>query len=184
MKKLLSIIPLAMGAASCVPMYGAYAPPSGYAPAPYRAPYQPTPIANPGPGPIGRWTNVMMLTRGAEIAVVTDEGRLTTGNFLAATDAFVRVVARAGEIEIPAASVVRVDLMRGGRSTIARDALSGGALGAGFVGLLGLAGGRMPPARVFAAGAILAGYETAEFGRQVNARSSVTIYVASAPRYQ
>jgi hypothetical protein len=42
----------------------------------------------------------------------------------------------------------------------------------------------MPPARVFAAGAILAGYETAEFGRQVNARSSVTIYIASPPRYQ
>ena len=182
MKKLLSIIPLAIGAASCVPMYGAYGPPSGYTPAPYRAPYQPTPTANPGP--LGRWTNVMMLSRGAEIAVVTDQGRLTTGNFLAATDAFVRVVTRAGEVEIPAGSVVRVDLMRGGRSTIARDALTGGALGAGFVGLLGLAGGQMPPARLFAASAILGGYETAEFGRQVNARSSVTIYVASAPRYQ
>jgi hypothetical protein len=57
-------------------------------------------------------------------------------------------------------------------------------LGAGFVGLLGLAGGRMPPARLFAAGAIFGAYETAEFGRQVNARSSVTIYVASPPRYQ
>ena len=181
MKKLLSIIPLALGAASCVPMYGADAPPSGYAPAPYRAPYQPTPIANPGP--MGRWTNVMMLTRGAEIAVVTDDGRLTLGNFLAATNGFVRMVARAGEIEIPAASVVRVDVMHGGRSTFARDALAGGALGAGFVGLLGLAGGQMPPARLFAAGAILAGYESAEWGRQVNARSSVTIYVAS-PRYQ
>jgi hypothetical protein len=180
MKKLLSIIPLAISAASCVPIYGAYAPPAGYAPAAPRAPYQPMPIVNPGP--MDRWTNVMLLTRGAEIAVVTDEGQLTTGNFLAATSTFVRMVARAGEIEIPAASVVRVDLMRGGRSTVARDAAAGGAFGAGVVGLLGLAGGQMPPARLFAAGAILGAYESAAWGRQVNSRSSVTIYVASPPR--
>lgn len=176
MKKFLLIIPLALGAAACVPVYGSYGPPGGYPPPFYRAPYQLTPSVNSGP--VGRWSNVMMLPPGAEIAVVTDEGRLTLGSFMAATNAFVRMTSRSGEVEIPAGAVTRVDWTRGGRNTIARDALAGGALGVGAVGLLGLAGGHMPPARLFAAGAIFGAYESTQWDRQVNAQSTVTIYLA------
>jgi hypothetical protein len=178
MKKLLLIIPLALSSAACVPVYGSYAPPAGYPP-PYRSPYQPAPSNNPGP--VGRWSNVMMLPPGAEIAVVSDDGRLTLGNFMAATNAFVRLAARSGEVEIPANAVTRVDWTRGGGNTMARDALAGGAFGVGAVGLMGLAGGRMPPARLFAAGAIFAAYESAQWGRQLKARSTVTVYLAPPP---
>jgi hypothetical protein len=179
MKRLLIIIPFVMGAAACVPVYGGYVPPTGYPAPPARAVYQPQPGLPRGP--IGRWDNVMMLAAGSPIAVVTNEGRLTLGNVMAATNTFLRLVSRDGELEIPRERVVRVDLMHGGRSTIARDALAGGALGVGAVGLMGLAGGRMPPARLFAAAAIFAGYESAQWGRQVDARSSLTIYL-SPPR--
>ena len=178
MKKFLIIIPLAFSAAGCVPVYGSYAGPVGYPPPPYRAPYTPAPSANAAP--VGRWSNVMLLPPGADSAVVTDEGQLTLGTFMTATNAFVRLASKVGEVEIPANAVTRIDWTRGGRNTTARDALAGGALGAGAVGLMGLAGGRMPPGRLFAAGAIFAAYESAQFGRQLNAQSTVTIYIAPA----
>ncbi len=176
MKKLLMIIPFAIGSAACVPVYGANAPQAVCPPFPRRAVCQPQPrLAR---DTVGRWDNVMMLPPGAQIAVVTNGGRLTLGNFMAATNAFVRIISRAGEVEIPAESVVWVDLTPGCRDTVRRDALVGGALGAGIVGLMGLAGGKAPLTRLFAAGAIFGAYESVLAGREVNARSSVTIYVA------
>lgn len=178
MKRFLIIIPLTLSAADCVPVYGSYAGPAGYQPPSYRAPYTPAPSASAAP--VGRWSNVMLLPRGAEIAVVTDEGQLTLGSFMTATNAFVRLASKAGEVEIPAHAVTRIDWTRGGRNTMARDAVAGGAFGAGAVGLMGLAGGRMPPGRLVAAGAIFAAYESAQLGRQLNAQSTVTIYLAPA----
>jgi hypothetical protein len=40
----------------------------------------------------------------------------------------------------------------------------------------------MPPGRLFAAGAIFAAFESAQLGRQLNAQSTVTIYLAPAAR--
>jgi hypothetical protein len=182
MKKALIIIPFAAAAAAtgCVPMYGAgmRAMPGAY---PYRPVYGPS-VSIPMASPVGRWDNVMMLPRGASIEVLTADGQRTTAGFVAATNTVLRLQSNAGEKEISAGEIMRVDRWYGGpdgaRST-ARDAAKGAAVGAGAMGVLGLLAGVAPPARVVAAGAIAGAYESAEAGRAQ--RHTVTIYLAPPP---
>jgi hypothetical protein len=184
MKNVLIIIPFAAAAltTACVPMYGGPAMRGG--PAAYLShppAYGPS-IPVPGaPVAVGRWDNVMMLPYGAAIEVLSADGQRTSARFVAATTAFVRVQSVSGEAEIPAESVVRIDRWVGGpegTQSVARDAARGAAVGAGAIGVLGLLVGRMPPARTFAAGAIVGGYDNAQTGRAL--RQSVTIYLAPA----
>ena len=183
MKKALVIIPFAAAAltTACVPMSGVpsmHAIPPAY---PYRGPaaYGPSVAAAPAALPVGRWDNVMMLPEGAAIEVLTADGRRTSGKFASATNREVRVQSASGELDIPAESVVRIDRWLGGPEgiqSVARDAARGAAGGAGAIGVMGLLVGRMPPARIFAAGAVVGGYDNAEAGRAV--RRAIIIYLA------
>lgn len=188
MRKALMIIPFAAAAttAACVPMYGGAL--NGMSPAyPYRpAVYGPS-VPVPTGSPVGRWDNVMMLPRGASIEVLTADGQRTTAAFVNATNTIVRVHSDAGDTEIAADTVIRVDRWYGGpdrAGSVARDAAKGAAVGAGAMGVLGLLVGAAPPARVVAAGAIAGAYNSAETGRAV--RRAVTVYLAPSlsPRQQ
>ena len=183
MKNVLMIIPFAVAAVTtaCVPMYSGSAmrgmPPAALSRSPTYGPS--IPVA--APAAVGRWDNVMMLPYGAAIEVLSAEGQRTSARFVAATTAFVRVQSVAGEAEIPAEAVLRIDRWLGGPEgtpSVVRDAARGAAVGAGAVGVLGLLVGRMPPARTLAAGAIVGGYNNAQTGRAL--RQSVTIYLAPA----
>jgi len=184
MKKALIIIPFAAVTAACVPMYGAgmHPGPSGYA---YRPPAYGPSVSIAAGTPVGRWDNVMMLPRGASIEVLTADGQRTTATFVTATNTLLRMQADAGEAEIAAETIIRVDRWYGGPAggrSVARDAARGAAVGAGAMGVLGLLTGIVPPARVVAAGAIAGAYNYAETGRAM--RTSVIVYLApgSSPR--
>lgn len=181
MKKLLFIIPFAIGATACVPMYGANGPHAGYPPYPYRGPYGPAFGVASAALPIGRWDNVIMQPEGAWLDVLTADGRRTAGALVTATNDFVRLRLESGEVDIASDGVLRVDRFIGGPQgpeSVKRDAATGAAFGAGVVGVLGLVAGRVPPARLFAAGAIAGAYQNAEAGRYL--RSSTIIYLAPA----
>jgi hypothetical protein len=182
MKKLLVIIPFAAAAmtTACAPMYGAAMPgmPAAY---PSRVPvmYGPSVPVATATVPFGRWDNVMMLPYGAAIEVLSADGRRTSAGFVSATNTSVRVQSAAGEVEIPADSVIRIDRWSGGPEgarSVARDAARGAAVGAGAIGVMGLLLGRTPPARALAAGAIVGGYDNAQAGRAL--RRSIVIYLA------
>ena len=180
MKKALIIIPFAAlsATAGCVPMYGAamHGSPAAFPLRP--AVYGPS-VGMGTAAPIGRWDNVMMLPRGMSIDVLTADGQRTTATFVTATNTLLRVESDAGEVEIPAEAVIRIDRWYGGPAgtkSVARDAAKGAAVGAGAMGVLGLLTGVAPPSRVVAAGAITGAYNYAESGRAM--RTSVVVYLA------
>jgi hypothetical protein len=182
MKKARIIIPFAAAVVTtaCVPMYGAgmHGMPSAYA---YRPPAYGPSVSIAAGTPVGRWDNVMMLPQGTSIEVLTADGQRTTAAFVSATNASVRVQSTAGEADIPAETVIRIDRWYGGPAgarSVARDAAKGAAVGAGAMGVLGLLAGVAPPARVVAAGAITGAYSHAEAGRAM--RTTVTVYLASS----
>jgi hypothetical protein len=75
---------------------------------------------------------------------------------------------------------MRVDRAELGKMNSAlRDGAKGAAVGAGAVGVLGLIAGRMPPPRLFAAGAVLGGYNEIALAAAPD-RGAVTVYVAAA----
>ena len=181
MKKALIIIPFAAvsATAGCVPMYGAAVHGSPAAAFPLRpAVYGPS-VGMGTATPVGRWDNVMMLPHGTSIDVLTADGQRTTATFVTATNTVLRVESDAGDAEIPAETVVRIDRWYGGAAgpkSVARDAAKGAAVGAGAMGVLGLLIGVAPPPRVVAAGAIAGAYSYAESGRSM--RTSVIVYLA------
>ena len=170
--------------AACVPAYGPGA--MRMMPSfPYGPPvYGPAMPVAPQSVPIGRWDNVMMLPGGAALDVLTTDGGRTAGTFISATYTILRVqVPDAREVQIAASDVVRIDRWFGGPQgapSATRDAAKGAAVGAGAVGVLGLLAGRLPPARVFAAGAIVGAYQNEETARAY--RHSVIVYLAAQSR--
>ena len=172
------IMLFAVATSACVPMYGPAT--HGISPYPYQpAIYGPSVAVAPATLPVGRWDNVMMLPYGASIDVLTADGGRTSAAFVAATNTWVRVQSASREVEIAAEAVIRIDRWLGGpegKESVARDAAKGAAVGAGAIGVMGLLFGRMPPARTFAAGAIVGGYDNAQAGRAL--RRSTTIYLA------
>ena len=158
---------------ACAPMYGSYG-------APRVRPWSSS--ARQGPSlnlatVAGRWDNVMMLPTGARIHVLQMDGARAEGDIVSATSNALRIIVAAGEIEIAADNVARID--RVAESERKRQTLSGAAHGVGVVGLLGLLVGKAPPARIFAAGAIAgadAGYHSAMPG------GAQTIYLAPQVR--
>lgn len=151
-RAVLVVIAVAGLSTACAPMYGRYGGPGlrGW-----------SHTSMPGPSMnaaavTGRWDNVMMLPRHARIHVLRMDGSQAEGAIVSATAATLKLSVAAGEVEIPADDVARID--RVSASAKKRQALSGAAHGAGLVGFLGLLAGQAPPARLFAAGA-LAGAE-------------------------
>lgn len=154
---------------ACAPAYGRYGAPGlrGWS-------------QTPAPGPsmniaavTGRWDNVMMLPTHAQIHVLRMDGVQAEGEILAATATALKLLVAAGEVEIPVDDIMRIDRVSG--SGKKRGVLSGAAHGVGLVGFLGLVAGQVPPARLFAAGA-LAGAEAGYHAEVPNGPH--TIYLA------
>jgi hypothetical protein len=176
MTKILAVPTLAMMTTACVPAAyprqpmapGYYAGGAMYGPA---ARYQPAAL------PIGRWDNVMMLATGTSVRVLLMDGGIATGRMVAADASKLRVRVASGEVDLASERIMRVDRLETSGSVVS-DGAKGAAFGAGFVGVLGLMAGRVPPARVFAAGGISGAYHNAELGAA--ARGPATIYLAPA----
>jgi hypothetical protein len=176
MKKLLSIVPLIGLVAGCAcpvqSLPGAYA---GQRPMYPRAP---GPQFNLASLPVGRWDNVMMTAVGTPLLVLMMNGTTATGDVIAATNDTLRLRVASGEVTFAAAGVMRVDRLSAGARSAVKDGVRGAAFGAGVVGVLALIAGQAPPARVFAAGAIIGAEQNVEFGSL--ARGATTIYLAEA----
>jgi hypothetical protein len=175
MTKVLAVLPLAMMTVACVPAgYPRQRMPLGYAGG---AMYGPAARYQPAPLPIGRWDNVMMLGTGTSLQVLMMDGGIATGRMVAADSASLRLRVASGEVELASEEVMRIDRVDAAGSAV-RDGAKGAAFGAGFVGVLGLMTGHVPPARVFAAGGIAGAYHNAQLGAV--ARGASTIYLAPA----
>jgi hypothetical protein len=176
MKKLLLMVPLIGLTAGCAypvqSLTGAYA---GQRPMYPRAP---GPQFNLASLPIGRWDNVMMTAVGTPLLVLMMNGTTATGEVVAATNDTLRFRVASGEVTFAAADVMRVDRLSGGAGSAVKDGARGAAFGAGVVGVLALIAGQAPPARVFAAGAIIGAEQSVEFGSL--ARGATTIYLAES----
>ena len=172
-RAVLAVIVAAGLSTACAPMYGGYGRPGMRA-------WPQTPTHGPSmnvAAVTGRWDNVMMLPKHARIHVLRMDGSQAEGEIVSATTTTLKLSVAAGEVEIPADDVARID--RVSESAKKRRTLSGAAHGAGLVGFLGLLAGHAPPARLFAAGA-LAG---AEAGYHAGAPGGPhTIYLAAQLR--
>lgn len=149
MRAVITVIAVAALSAACAPIHG-----SG--PLPRARGWSAAPVAGPSfnlAAVTGRWDNVMMLPVGARVMVLQMDGTRAEGDVVAAAAGSVTLAVASGRVEIPADAVARVDRL--GASDRLRRGLSGAAHGAGAVGVLGLLVGRMPPARMFAAGTIV-----------------------------
>ena len=183
MKRLLVIVPYAALAAGCaVPIQtlaGTY--PAGYGNPYAQRPMYPQPVGpqfNLASLPIGRWDNVMMSAVGTPLLVLLMNGTTANGALVSATSESVRLHVAAGEVDLQAADVMRVDRLRGGSRDAVKDGARGAAFGAGVVGVLGLIAGHVPPPRLFAAGGIIGAEQNVELAQL--AKGSTTIYLAES----
>jgi hypothetical protein len=175
MPKLLAVLTLVTMTTACVPAaYPRQWMPPGYAGS---AMYGPAARYQPAALPIGRWDNVMMLGPGTPVQVLLMDGGIATGPTIAADSSMLRLRVASGEVELASEKILRVDRLEASGSVV-RDGAKGAAFGAGFVGVLGLVAGQVPPARLFAAGGISGAYHNAELGAA--ARGAATIYLAPA----
>ena len=183
MKRLMVIVPCAALAAGCaVPIQtlaGAY--PGGYGNPYAQRPMYPRPVGpqfNLASLPIGRWDNVMMSAVGTPLLVLLMNGTTANGALVSATSETVRLHVAAGDVELQAADVMRVDRLRGGTRDAVKDGARGAAFGAGVVGVLGLIAGHVPPPRLFVAGGIIGAEQNIELAQV--AKGSTTIYLAES----
>jgi hypothetical protein len=166
----LVVLPLALATSGCAyPMYG-------IRPVSYRARMMMAPA--PQPSPVGRWDNVMMLEAGTPIVVLQMDGTRTQGRFHSASPSILRLEAAEAAAQIAATDVVRVDRLPHFGQSARDETARGAAVGLGAVGVLGLLAGQAPPARYWAAGALVGGYAGAQ--AQMAAVGPGTIYVVSA----
>jgi hypothetical protein len=183
MKKLLALLFLAGLATGCATagyplaqMPPAYPP---YPPYPGRSQIGPPlgpAVSYPLPAPpIGRWDNVMMLAAGTPVQVLLMDGGVAHGPVRHADSTSLTLRVASGDVELDAARVMRVDRLAAPQSAV-KDGAKGAAFGAGVVGVIGLIAGKVPPARVFAAGGIIGAYNNVEVG--ATARNNVIIYLA------
>jgi hypothetical protein len=68
---------------------------------------------------------------------------------------------RIREVELASTRIMRVDRLASEDSAV-KDGARGAAFGAGVVGVIGLIVGKVPPARLFAAGGIIGAYNNVE----------------------
>ena len=128
--------------------------------------------------PVGRWDNVMMLEPGTPLKVLTMDGTVVTGNFVAATARTLRL--GAGNLgPLAMTDVMRVDRVGTASASVAKQGARGAAIGIGAAGVFGLMLGIAPPPRVFAGAAVIGAYNGA--ADAAGAPRLGTIYVASSP---
>jgi hypothetical protein len=176
MKKLLMLIPVLAVAAGCVyptrSLSGTYG---------RQRPMHPRSV-----GPqidlatfaVGRWDNVMMSAVGTPLMVLMTNGTTASGTVVSATSDALRLRVASGEVDLAAAEVMRVDRLPGGPRGMVKDGARGAAFGAGVLGVLGLVIGHVPPARLFAAGAIVGAHQNIQLAGLAPGPS--TIYLAQA----
>jgi hypothetical protein len=123
----------------------------------------------------------MMLAAGTPVQVLLMSGTLASGEMASASSSTLRIATASGPVDIAAQDVMRVDRAELGTMNRAfRDGAKGAALGAGAVGVLGLIAGRMPPARLFAAGGVLGAANQIGLAGAAG-QGAVTVYVAARP---
>lgn len=176
MKKLLWLIPVLALAAGCVyptrSLQGAYG---------RHRPMYPRAV---GPQidlaalPIGRWDNVMMSAVGTPLMALMMDGATASGPVVHATRDALRLRVAAGEVDLAAADIMRVDRLAGGGRAVVKDGVRGAAFGAGVVGVLALIVGHVPPPRLFAAGAIVGAHQNIQLAGLP--AGATTIYLAEA----
>ncbi len=178
MKKLLLVLPLFVVCSGCVAAGYQMGPPPGGHPAHQAMHPQPLARFPVLAAPIGRWDNVMMLALGSTVQVLRADGGVVTGSIVGASASSLRVRVASGDVDLPATDVMRVDRLKSPGAGAVRDGAEGAAWGAGVVGVVGLIVGRMPPPRLFAAGAIIGANQSIQSGRL--GPDAVTIYVSPA----
>jgi hypothetical protein len=176
MKKVLAAL-LPMTLLACAPLPYAM----GRYPGPHARvhpyPYRPAPAEAPAASVVGRWDNVMLLPVGTPVQVLTFDGRKPEGQLTWADAATLRLQTASGEYAVAVEDVMRVDrLPLPASRDYGKAAARGAAAGAGVVGVLGLLVGQMPPARVFAAGAVMGAGATVQDASYL--RGPVMIYLA------
>lgn len=177
MKKLLCLFPLSILISGCVA--ASYPMAQGPAGLPVRPAASPQPMRfQVGALPIGRWDNVMMLAPGSTVQVLMADGAVTTGRVAGASIGSLRVRVASGDVDLPAADVMRVDRLKEPGAGPVRDGVKGAAWGAGIVAVTGLIVGRMPPPRVLAAGAAIGANQGVQYGRM--GPDATTIYLSPA----
>jgi hypothetical protein len=177
MRKLLLIVPFIGLTAGC--MYPAQSLSGAYPRQRPMYPRAPGPQFNLAALPVGRWDNVMMTAVGTPLLVLMKNGTAASGDVVFATSETLRLRVASGEVDLAAAEVMRVDRLSGGARSAVKDGARGAAFGVGVVGVLALIAGQVPPARLFAAGAIVGAEQNVEFGGL--ARGATTIYLAQGP---
>jgi hypothetical protein len=118
----------------------------------------------PAQPPFGRWDNVMMLPAGAMVQVLLMDGSLAAGPIVSAAADRVRIHTASGDVDVPFTNVMRIDRQVAPGSAL-QDGARGATFGAAVVSVLGLMAGRIPPPRLFLAGAVVGAYETVELRR-------------------
>lgn len=178
MKKLLPIVFVTAAAltSACAPAGYLLQPPGGryghLAPPPSAyARFEAAPL------PVGRWDNVMLLPVATPVLALMMDGRQVGGESVSANAGTLKVRTTSGDVDLPAAEVMRVDRLPPSASRdYVEQGARGAAAGAGVVGVLGLIAGHMPPPRLFAAGAIIGASASVQGAAIV--RGAVTIYLA------
>jgi hypothetical protein len=125
--------------------------------------------------PLGRWDNVMMTAVGTPLFVLMMNGDTASGEVVSATRDNLRLRVAAGEVDLLAPDVMRIDRVVSNRNVV-RDGARGAAYGAAVVGVLGLIVGHVPPARLFAAGGIIGANQGVQ--DSLASRGATTIYLA------
>ena len=176
MKKLLLLVPVLTLAAGCV--YPTRSLPGAYGRQRPMYPRAVRPQIDLATLPVGRWDNVMMSAVGTPLMVLTMTGTTASGTVVSATRDALRLRVAAGEVDLAAAEVMRVDRLAGGPRGVVKDGARGAAFGAGIVGVVGLIAGHLPPPRLFAAGAIVGAHQNIQLAGL--ASGATTIYLAEA----
>ena len=127
------------------------------------------------PLPVGRWDNVMMTAVGTPLFVLMMNGDTASGEVVQTTRDNLRLHVAAGEVDLPASGIMRVDRVTTNRSVV-KDGARGAAYGAALVGVLGLIVGHVPPPRLFAAGGIIGANQNVQ--DSLASRGATIIYLA------
>jgi len=173
MKRVILLVPLVAVLGGCA--YPGAALSSRY---PGQYPLRPRPYGpqvNFGGLPVGRWDNVMMTAVGTPLFVLMMNGDTASGEVVSATNENLRLHVAAGEVDLAASNIMRVDRVTTNRDVV-KDGAHGAAYGAAFVGVMGLIVGHVPPARLFAAGGIIGASQSVQ--DSLARRGATTIYLA------
>jgi hypothetical protein len=172
MKRVILLLPLVALLGGCV------YPRSLSSRGPAQYPLRPRPYGpqlNFGALPVGRWDNVMMTAVGTPLFVLMMNGDTANGEVVSATNESLRLHVAAGEVDLAAWNVMRVDRVATNRDVV-KDGARGAAYGAAVVGVMGLIFGHVPPARLFAAGGIIGASQNVQDSLAM--RGATTIYLA------